>query len=109
MQPGTDALKRFEEIKNMYNEQKHLLRYEDVEDLIQMVNLLIQRNQIEYGKIKELSILFKDERILKLKLKVQKVTIKNDKTLECEDVERKKFFVFNLNEIIYFTLEKVGE
>ena len=81
--------------------------YEDVKDLIQMVNLLIQRNQIEYGEIKELSILFKDERIMKLK--VQKVTIKNDKTLECVDVERKMLFVFNLNEIIYYTLEKVGE
>ena len=107
MQPGTDALKRFEEIKNMYNEQKHLLRYEDVEDLIQMVNLLIQRKQIEYEEIKELSILFKDERFLKLK--VQRLTIKNDKTLECVDVKRKMFFVFNLNEIIYYTLEKAGE
>lgn len=81
--------------------------YEDVKDLIQMVNLLIQRNQIEYGEIKELSILFKDERTMKLK--VQRVTIKNDKTLECADVERKMLFVFNLNEIIYYTLEKVGE
>lgn len=83
------------------------INYEDIKDLIQMVNLLIQRNQIEYGEIKELSIFFKDERILKLK--VQKVTIKNDKTLECVDVERKMLFVFNLNEIIYYTLEKVGE
>ena len=83
------------------------LETEDVKDLIQMVNLLIRRNQIEYGEIEELSILFKDERILKLK--VQKVTIKNDKTLECVDVERKMLFVFNLNEIIYYTLEKVGE
>lgn len=72
-----------------------------------MVNLLMYKERIEYGEIKELSILFKDERFLKLK--VQKVTIKNDKTLECVDVERKMFFVFNLNEIIYYTMEKVGE
>lgn len=81
--------------------------HEEIDDLIQMVNLLIRRSQIEYEEIKELSILFKDERILKLK--VQSVTIKNDKTLECVDVERKMLFVFNLNEIIYYTLEKVGE
>ena len=91
----------------MYNEQKHLLKYEDVEDLIQMVDLLIQRNQFEYGKIKELSILFKDARILKLK--VQKVTIRNDKTLECFDNERNLYFTFNFNEIIYYTIGKVGE
>lgn len=29
-------MKRFEEIKKTYNEQKHLLKYEDVEDLIQL-------------------------------------------------------------------------
>lgn len=81
--------------------------YEDVKDLIQMVNLLIQRNQIEYGEIKELLIIFKDN--LRIKLKVQKVTIKNDKTLECVDVEKQMFFVFNLNEIIYYTMKRVGE
>ena len=31
----------------MYEEQKHLLKYEDVEDLIQMVDLLIKRNSFE--------------------------------------------------------------
>ena len=40
-------MKRFEEIKKMYEEQKHLLKYEDVEDLIQTVDLLIKRNSIE--------------------------------------------------------------
>ena len=29
--------------------------------------------------------------------------------LRYEDVERKMLFVFNLNEIIYYTLEKAGE
>lgn len=91
----------------MYNEQKHLLKYEDVEDLIQIVDLLNNRNQIKNEGIKELSILFKDERILKLK--VESIFIKNDKILECEDVERKMLFVFNLNEIIYYTMKKAGE
>ena len=45
------------------------LEIEDVKDLIQMVDLLIKRNSIENGNLKELRILLKDERILKIKNK----------------------------------------
>lgn len=99
-------MKRFEEIKKMYEEQKHLLKYEDVEDLIQMVDLLIKRNSIENGNLKELRIFFKDERILIIK--TDRIFV-NKETLECFDNERNLWFTFNFNEIIYYTLEKVGE
>lgn len=99
-------MKRFEEIKKTYNEQKHLLKYEDVEDLIQMVDLLIKRNSIKNGNLKELRILFKDERILIIK--TDRIFV-NKETLECFDNERNLWFTFNFNEIIYYTIEKVGE
>ena len=99
-------MKRFVEIKKMYEEQKHLLKYEDVEDLIQMVDLLIKRNLIEKGNVKELRIFFKDERTIKIKTN----RIITDKgILECFDNERNLWFTFNFNEIIYYTIEKVGE
>ena len=90
----------------MYKEQKHLLNYNDIEDLIQMVDLLIKRNSIEKGNLKELRILLKDERILILKTNR---IIADKETLECFDNERNLWFTFNFNEIIYYTIEKVGE
>ena len=71
-----------------------------------MVDLLIKRNSIEMGDLKELRILFKDERILKIK--TNRIFVGKE-TLECFDNERNLWFTFNLNEIIYYTLEKVGE
>ena len=82
------------------------LETEDVEDLIQMVDLLIKRNSIKNGNLKELRIIFKDERILKIK--TDRIFV-NKETLECFDNERNLWFTFNFNEIIYYTLEKVGE
>lgn len=99
-------MKRFEEIKKTYNEQKHLLNYNDIEDLIQMVDLLIKRNSIENGNLKELRILLKDGRILLIKTNR---IIRDKETIECFDIERKLWFTFNFNEIIYYTIEKVGE
>ena len=99
-------MKRFEEIKKTYNEQKHLLNYNDIEDLIQMVDLLIKRNSIENGNLKELRIFLKYERILIIKTNR---IIANKETLECFDNERNLWFTFNFNEIIYYTIEKVGE
>lgn len=90
----------------MYKEQKHLLNYNDIEDLIQMVDLLIKRNSIEKGNLKELRIFLKDERILILKTNR---IIADKETLECFDNERNLWFTFNFNEIIYYTIEKVGE
>lgn len=106
MEVGTDARKRFEEIKKTYNEQKHLLNYNDIEDLIQMVDLLIKRNSIENGNLKELRILLKDERILKIK--TYRI-IEHKETLDCFDNERNLWVTFNFNEIIYYTIGKVGE
>ena len=99
-------MKRFEEIKKTYNEQKHLLNYNDIEDLIQMVDLLIKRNSIENGNLKELRIILIDERILIIKTNR---IIADKETLECFDNERNLWFTFNLNKIIYYTIEKVGE
>ena len=99
-------MKRFEEIKKTYNEQRHLLNYNDIEDLIQMVDLLIKRNSIENGNLKELRILFKDERILIIK--TERIFVHKE-TLECFDNVRNLWFTFNFNEIIYYTIEKVGE
>lgn len=61
-------MKRFEEIKKMYKEQKHLLNYNDIEDLIQMVDLLIQVKQINYEETKDYeieSLKFKNEELSK--------------------------------------------
>ena len=61
-------MKRFEEIKKMYKEQKHLLNYNDIEDLIQMVDLLIQVKQIIYEETKDYeieSLKFKNEGLSK--------------------------------------------
>ena len=82
------------------------LETEDVKDLIQMVDLLIKRNSIEKGNLKELRIFFKDERILIIK--TNRIFVGKE-TLECFDNERNLWFTFNLNEIIYYTLAKVGE
>lgn len=82
------------------------LEIEDIKDLIQMVDLLIKRNSIENGNLKELRIFFKDKRILIIKtIRI----IVGKETLECFDNEKNLWFTFNLNEIIYYTLEKVGE
>ena len=56
--------------------------------------------------LKEVSIMFKDERIIKIKTR-KFMKIENE--FECFDEERKLYFVFNFNEIIYYTIEKVGE
>ena len=82
------------------------LETEDVKDLIQMVDLLIKRNSIENGNLKELRIFFKDERILIIK--TNKI-IERKETLECFDNERNLYFTFNFNEIIYYTIGKAGE
>lgn len=54
--------------------------------------------------LKEVSIMLKDERIIK----TQKF-MKNENKFECFDEERKLYFVFNFNEIIYFTIEHLQE
>ena len=66
----------------------------------------IKRNSIENGNLKELRIFFKDERILKIKTNR---IIADKEILECFDNERNLWFTFNFNEIIYYTIEKVGE
>lgn len=52
--------------------------------------------------LKEISFIFKDERIIKIKTRR---FIKNENKFECFDEERKLYFVLNFNEIIYFTIE----
>ena len=102
-------MKRFEEIKNEFeNTGKYMntVGYNAIGDLIQMVDLLIKRNSIENGNLKELRIFLKDERILKIKTNR---IIADKETLECFDNERNLWFTFNFNEIIYYTIEKVGE
>ena len=82
------------------------LEIEDIKDLIQMVDLLIKRNSIEKENLKELRIFFKNGRILIIKtIRI----IVGKETLECFDNERNLWLTFNLNEIIYYTIEKVGE
>lgn len=71
-----------------------------------MVDLLIKRNSIENGNLKELRIFFKDERTIKIK--TNRIIVEKE-ILECFDNERNLWFTFNFNEIIYYTLEKVGE
>ena len=61
------------------------LEIEDIKDLIQMVDLLIKRNSIENGNLKELRIFFKDETILIIKTNR---IIERKETLECFDNER---------------------
>ena len=56
--------------------------------------------------LKEVSIMFKDERIIKIKTRK---LMKNENKFECFDEERKLYFVFNFNEIIYFTIEHLQE
>ena len=102
-------MKRFEEIKNEFeNTGKYMntVGYNAIGDLIQMVDLLIKRNSIEKGNLKELRIFFKDGRILKIK--TNRIIVGKE-TLECFDNERNLWFTFNFNEIIYYTIEKVGE
>lgn len=71
-------MKRFEEIKKM--RENFTCGVEEIDDLIQMVNLLIKRNSIENGNLKELRIFFKDERILIIKTNR---IIEHKETLEC--------------------------
>ena len=97
-------MKRFEEIKKL--REHFACGHEEIDDLIQMVDLLIKRNSIENGNLKELRIFFKDERILIIKTNR---IISDKETLECFDNERNLYFTFNFNEIIYYTLGKVGE
>lgn len=102
-------MKRFEEIKNEFEntgKYANTVGYNAINDLIQMVDLLIKRNSIEMGNLKELRILFKDKRILIIKTNR---IIADKETLECFDNERNLWFTFNFNEIIYYTIEKVGE
>ena len=108
-------MKRFEEIKNEFeNTGKYMntVGYNAIGDLIQMVDLLIKRNliekgnSIEKGNLKELRIFFKNERILIIK--TNRIIVGKE-TLECFDNERNLWFTFNFNEIIYYTIEKVGE
>ena len=102
-------MKRFEEIKNEFentNKYMNTVGYNAINDLIQMVDLLIKRNSIENGNLKELRIFLKDERIFKIRTNR---IIERKETLECFDNERKLYFTFNINEIIFYTLEKVGE
>ena len=100
-------MKRFEEIKNEFeNSGKYMntVGYNAIHDLIQMVDLLIKRNSIE--NLKELRIFFKEERILIIK--TNRIFVGKE-TLECFDNERNLWFTFNFNEIIYYTIGKVGE
>ena len=102
-------MKRFEEIKNEFeNTGKYMntVGYNAIGDLIQMVDLLIKRNSIENGNLKELKIFLKDKRILIIKTNR---IIADKETLECFDNERNLWFTFNYNEIIYYTIEKAGE
>ena len=102
-------MKRFEEIKNEFeNTGKYMntVGYNAIGDLIQMVDLLIKRNSIENGNLKELRILFKNERILIIKTNR---IIADKEILKCFDNERNLWFTFNFNEIIYYTIEKAGE
>lgn len=82
------------------------LEIEDIKDLIQMVDLLIKRNSIENGNLKELRIFFKDERILIIK--TNRIIVDKE-TLKCFDNERNLWFTFNFNEIIYYTIEHLQE
>lgn len=106
---GTDAMKRFEEIKNEFeNTGKYMntVGYNAIGDLIQMVDLLIKRNSFKNGNLIELRIFLKDERILIIKTNR---IIEDKEILKCFDNERNLCFTFNLNEIIYYTMEQVGE
>ena len=99
-------MKRFEEIKSEFeNTGKYMntVGYNAIGDLIQMVDLLIKRNSIEDGNLKELRIFFKDTRILKIKTNR---IITDKETIKCFDIERELLYTFNLNEIIYYTIEK---
>ena len=97
-------MKRFEEIKKLH--EHFACGHEEIDDLIQMVDLLIKRNSIENGNLKELRIFFKDER--NLKIKTYRI-IEHKERLDCFDNERNLWITFNFNEIIYYTIEKVGE
>ena len=56
--------------------------------------------------LREISILFKNERIMKIKTRK---FMNDENKFECFDEERKLYFVFNFNEIIYFTIEHLEE
>ena len=102
-------MKRFEEIKNEFeNTGKYMntVGYNAIGDLIQMIDLLIKRNSFEKGNLKELRISLKDGRILIIK--TNRIFVGKE-TLECFDNERNLWFTFNFNEIIYYTIEKVGK
>ena len=97
-------MKRFEEIKKLH--EHFACGHEEIDDLIQMVDLLIKRNSIENGNLKELRIFFKDER--NLKIKTYRI-IEHKERLDCFDNERNLWITFNFNEIIYYTIGKAGE
>lgn len=66
-------MKRFEEIKNEFeNSGKYMntVGYNAIHDLIQMVDLLIKRNSIENGNLKENSI---EEDITRVKQRIEDV------------------------------------
>lgn len=71
MKIGTDAQKRFEEIKKQFegsNKYMTTIGYTEIEDLIQMVDLLIQRKRINYEESKDYeieSLKFKNEELNK--------------------------------------------
>ena len=56
--------------------------------------------------LKEISILFKDERILKIKTRRFR---QNENKFECFDEKRRLYFIINFNEIIYFTIEHLED
>lgn len=63
MKPGTDAMKRFEEIKKL--RENFTWGVQEIDDLIQMVDLLIRRNEIETKDYEIQSLKFKNEGLTK--------------------------------------------
>lgn len=96
-----EQFKRFEKSKVLSPKYRKA-----IESLITENKELKRFEEIENGNLRELRILFKDERIIIIKTNR---IITDKETLECFDNERNLWFTFNFNEIIYYTLEKVGE
>lgn len=71
-----------------------------------MIDLLIKRNSIGNENLKELRIIFKEG--LRKRIKTYRI-IADKETLECFDIESNMWFTFNFNEILYYTIKKVGE
>ena len=88
---GTDAIKRFEEIKNKFegsNKYILTLEIEDVKDLIQMVDLLIKAKQIKIEQFYDES---KDYEIESLKFKNEEL---------CKQINNYRYFPERLKEEI---------